>query len=228
MASTTATATTIQGVSILTRQRRSRGDVFDIELSPLGIEIRRAGRPPAYMSWARVSQWEIKKRRRGVLLTLRGGGATTPLVVPGWAPDDLEVVMRTTAGASPHAPTAAPAGNGAAAAAPERAREPVADAFTPAPLVAAADDTDTPPAPPAPSAPSAPSAPTAPTAPAAHTEEAPASAVGAPRRWFQRGSAASWKPVVTVVLLGALATAVTLVLLQSAGIISWGFLGPTA
>ena len=33
---------------------------------------------------------------------------------------------------------------------------------------------------------------------------------------------------MTVVLLGVLATAVTLVLLQSAGVISWGFLGPIA
>ena len=37
-----------------------------------------------------------------------------------------------------------------------------------------------------------------------------------------------WKPLVVIVLLGVLATAVALVLLQSAGIISWGFLGPTA
>jgi hypothetical protein len=33
---------------------------------------------------------------------------------------------------------------------------------------------------------------------------------------------------VTVVLLGVLAAAVTVVLLQSAGIISWSFLGPVA
>ena len=34
--------------------------------------------------------------------------------------------------------------------------------------------------------------------------------------------------MTTVVLLGVLAAAVTLVLLQSAGVIDWGFLGPTA
>ncbi len=39
---------------------------------------------------------------------------------------------------------------------------------------------------------------------------------------------ASWKAVATVLLLGLLVAAVTLVLLQSAGVISWGFLGPTA
>ncbi len=33
---------------------------------------------------------------------------------------------------------------------------------------------------------------------------------------------------MTVVLLGVLAAAVMLVLLQSAGVISWGFLGPMA
>jgi hypothetical protein len=34
--------------------------------------------------------------------------------------------------------------------------------------------------------------------------------------------------LVTVVLLGILATAVALVLLQSAGVIDWAFLGPVA
>jgi hypothetical protein len=34
--------------------------------------------------------------------------------------------------------------------------------------------------------------------------------------------------VITVVLLGVLATAVIVVLLQSAGIIDWSFLGPVA
>ena len=38
----------------------------------------------------------------------------------------------------------------------------------------------------------------------------------------------AWRVFVTVVLLCALATAVTLVLLQSAGVISWSFLGPVA
>ena len=37
-----------------------------------------------------------------------------------------------------------------------------------------------------------------------------------------------WKALVTVVLLGVLAAAVVLVLLQSAGEISWSFLGPVA
>ena len=37
-----------------------------------------------------------------------------------------------------------------------------------------------------------------------------------------------WKPILTAVLLGLVAFAVLVVLLQSAGIIDWGFLGPTA
>jgi hypothetical protein len=37
-----------------------------------------------------------------------------------------------------------------------------------------------------------------------------------------------WKLLLTVALLGALAAAVTVVLLQSAGVISWSFLGPVA
>jgi hypothetical protein len=193
--------TTIQGASILSGKRRPRGDVFDIELSPDGIEIRRAGRPPTHMSWSEVSQWEIEERRGGVLLTLRGGGATTPLVVPGWAPDDLEAVMRTTAGSSADAPASTPAGDGAAADAAGGTPGPVADVFA------------------------------ATRAPAAHEIEAATPPGPAPnaRRWrVRRPSAATWKSVVTVVLLGLLATAVTLVLLQSAGVISWGFLGPTA
>jgi hypothetical protein len=44
----------------------------------------------------------------------------------------------------------------------------------------------------------------------------------------QRPKPPSWKRVVTVVLLCALAAGVTVVLLQSAGIINWGFLGPVA
>ena len=48
------------------------------------------------------------------------------------------------------------------------------------------------------------------------------------RRAARRSWRSVWKPLVVIVLLGVLATAVALVLLQSAGIISWGFLGPAA
>jgi hypothetical protein len=159
------TATTNLGVSILTGRRRSPAEVFDIAHSTDGIEIRRPGRAATLMPWDRVSQWEIEERRGGVLLTVRGGGATTPLVVPGWSLDDLEEVMRTATGAATTA-TATPA------------------------------------------------------APSGLERRRRIRALSRP--------ASSWKVVATVVLLGLLATAVTLVLLQSAGVISWGFLGPTA
>ena len=48
----------------------------------------------------------------------------------------------------------------------------------------------------------------------------------ASRRQAARRS--TWKALVTIVLLGVLATAVVVVLLQSAGVINWSFLGPVA
>jgi hypothetical protein len=183
------TTTTIRGVSLLTKQGRRSSHSFDLALSTEGIEIRRAGRPPQLMSWARVSRWDMEERKGYVVLTLRGEGAVTPLTVPGWTLDDLEDLLRDL--------TAGPAG-----AAPPTL--PVVDvAPTPAPAVESAPPTGA------------------------------ADAVPAPERsgWQrhrQHNGGKPWKGVVTVVLLGLLATAVTLVLLQSAGIISWGFLGPTA
>jgi len=141
------------------------------------------------MSWNRVSEWEKEERPGYVLLTPRGGGATTPLLIPGWTLDDLEILMRDM--------TADSSG-------PEPPASPVEDiAPTPAPAVEPAPPTGAPDAVPAPD---------------------PSGA----ERHRQRKGGKPWKAVVTVVLLGLLATAVILVLLQSAGIISWGFLGPTA
>ena len=96
---TATTTTTIRGVSIFSRQRRRKADVFDVALSPEGIVIRRPGRAEQQMGWERVSQWEIEERPGCVVLTLRGGGSVTPLKVTGWTLDDLETVMReATAG----------------------------------------------------------------------------------------------------------------------------------
>ncbi len=96
---TATTTTTIRGVSIFSRQRRRKADVFDVALSPEGIVIRRPGRADQQMGWERVSQWEIEERPGCVVLTLRGGGSVTPLKVTGWTLDDLETVMReATAG----------------------------------------------------------------------------------------------------------------------------------
>ena len=185
------TTTTIRGVSLLTPQRHRGGDAFDLALSLDGIEIRRPGQAVQRMSWSRVSQWEIEERRDYCLLTLRGDGATTPLVVPGWTIDDLEVIMREVTADSGGVADAAPAGGDAAFA-------PVAPPGTPAPVTDATPSTATP-------------------------------EPRADRRRRQRlNRRLSWKAVTTVVLLGVLAAAVALVLLQSAGVIDWGFLGPTA
>jgi hypothetical protein len=210
----TATATTtIQGVSVLSRQKKRGGtDRFELALSPTGIEVRRPGRPVQQLGWDRVSEWEIEERKGYLLLTLRGRGATTPLVVPGWTLDDLELLMReitadpttgTQNGAGPVVTkpnVAAATATAAAAAAPTVATPAPTPAPTPTPAPAAA----------------------APPSRAERRQWAPRPE--RKRRQFQLG----WKPVVTVVLLGVLAAAITLVLLQSAGVINWSFLGPVA
>ena len=220
----TATATTtIQGVSVLSRQKKRGADRFELAVSPTGIEVRRPGRPVQQLTWDRVSEWEIEERKGYVVLTLRGRGATTPLVVPGWSLDDLEILMREvtseattneTNGASPvvtmPAVRAAPPAKAPPVAKPAPVVPPVT-APTPAPT-----PTPTPPVPaPAPSAAPTPSR-------AERRQRAPR-----PRR-TRRQLQFGWKRVVTVALLVLLATAITLVLLQSAGVISWSFLGPVA
>ncbi len=183
----TATTTTIKGVSILTRKRTRHADVFDITLSLEGIDVLRPGRAPEHMGWDRISRWEIEERTDDVILTLRGDGAVTPLVVKGWTLDDLEVVLRdVTAGA----PRTAPA----------------------VPVVPGVPDESV----------------------AAGVPAEPEPAVGGERTESDQAliprtpRTSPWKAVVTVGLLCVLATAVILVLLQSAGVISWSILGPTA
>jgi hypothetical protein len=179
---TASITTTIRGVSIFSRQRRRNVDVFDLALSTDGIVIRRPGRADQHMSWDRISHWEIAERPDCGVLTLRGSGSVTPLMVKGWTFDDLETVMRQ-----------ATAGRAAAADEEEAGRA----GATVAPAAGSRGDGST----------------------------------GSPagrRQAVARTGRPAWKPIVTFVLLGLVATAVTLVLLQSAGIISWGFLGPTA
>ena len=91
---TATTTTTIRGVSIFSRQRTAAADVFDLALSPEGIAIRRPGRVDQHMTWDRISEWDIAERPAGVVLTLRGGGSVTPLLVRGWTLDDLGTVIR--------------------------------------------------------------------------------------------------------------------------------------
>jgi hypothetical protein len=193
-----ATTTTITGVTILAKKRRRRADVFDITLSHEGIDIKRPGRNEQRLNWDRISQWEIAEHRGFVVLTLRGDGAVTPLVVKGWTLDDLEVVMRDVT-SSVQGPV------------PTRTM-PATPAPEPAPAPA--------PAPPSPSDPSS-------SDPPPSDESSPESRT-ARRHRIQQRRRTRWKPVVTVILLVALVAAVTLVLLQSSGAISWGFLGPTA
>lgn len=203
------TPTTIQGVSILSSRQQKRGqDAFELVLSYEGIEVHRPGNPVQRMSWDRVSEWEIEERKGYLLLTLRGQGAKTPLVVPGWTLDALEILMRdVTSGGTAHEPnvpepvvTERDRGGPSAA---------VAVVETPAPAPAPAPPQPTPEA-------------TEPAAVLTRAERRQRATRGKGRRGL------SWRVVVTVALLGVLATAVILVLLQSAGVIDWGFLGPVA
>ena len=181
-----STTTTIRGVSIFSRQRTRKADVFDIALSPAGIVLRRPGRTEQHMTWDRIAQWEVEERPGCVVLILRGGGSVTPLMVTGWTLQDLEAVMREVTGA------------GAGPAADEDDQK--------TPIAARAD---------------------APVGVAAAVA-APVQPRAARRQAARRTRRGPWRPLVTIVLLVVLATAVTLVLLQSAGVIDWSFLGPVA
>jgi hypothetical protein len=199
---TATTTTTIRGVSIFSRQRTRKADLFDIALSSEGLAIKRPGQSEQHMTWERIAQWEIQERPGCLVLTLRGGGSVTPLVVKGWTLEDLETVMReATTGATDPPPAAAVTSEAVTSeAVTSEAVEP--EAVEPEAAVPGS-------APPT-------SAPCAPVPRSTRRQ-----AARAPRR-------SVWRVFVTIVLLCALATAVTLVLLQSAGVISWSFLGPVA
>ncbi|HEX4433291.1 MAG TPA: hypothetical protein VH012_00580 [Acidimicrobiales bacterium] len=209
-----STSTTIRGVSIFSRQRKRKADVFDIALSPDGIVIQRPGRAEQHMAWERIRQWEIEERPGCVVLTLRGGGSVTPLMVKGWTLEDLETVMRE-------------ATDGAAGRTEPR---PVVPAAAAAPVVDPAL-----PVTPAVEDPTEPTEPAAPAEAAEIAEAVPILEVTAPvqprsarRQASEPPRRSRWKGLVTVALLGVLAAAVVVVLLQSAGVISWSFLGPVA
>lgn len=223
---TATTPTTITGVSILSRQKKRGNDTFELALSPEGIEVRRPERPAQLMSWDRVTEWEIEERKGFVLLTLHGPGATTPLVVPGWTLDDLEILMREVTGG-----TSAPAPRAPADPVPAEGDDGL---MSPAatPIAAAVASVAPAPAPAVDPTPAPEAAPTGMSEPPAAVVESPA--VAAPAEQLEHATREAgwrrhpWRVVVTVVLLGVLATAVILVLLQSAGIIDWSFLGPVA
>lgn len=194
---TATTTTTIRGVSIFSRQRSRKADLFDIALSSEGIAIQRQGRSEQHLTWERITQWEIQERPGCVVLTLRGGGSVTPLMVKGWTLEDLETVMReaTTGATDPSPDTTVTSAAVTSEAVTSEAVEPGAATPGSAPPEAA------------------------PGAPVPRSTRR--QATRPPRR-------SAWRVFVTIVLLCALATAVTLVLLQSAGVISWSFLGPVA
>jgi len=216
-----ATTTTITGVTIFTKKRPRRVDVFDITLSHDGIDIKRPGRNEQHLGWDRISQWEIAEQAGYVVLTLRGDGAVTPLVVKGWTLDDLEEVMRdvtsTVTGPIPSRTMPPPPAQS------QPQPQPTAESPTPRPGSMSAVTTPAAPVPPSPGivpqrSDGVEASPSSPEPRAARRQRSQGRARGRP----------GWRTVVTVALLCALAAAVTLVLLQSAGVISWGFLGPTA
>ncbi len=208
---TTTAATTIQNVSLLSGRRRNE-DLFDITLSTEGIDVARPGRPVQHMSWNRVSQWEVEERKHDVVLTLRGSGATTPLVVPGWSVDDLAVLMRDLTLGSVEYVAEEPRPETAAVEAELSEFAELAELAEQAHPVPPLDTPDR--------------QTLEPVVPV--TTRAAGSPPTLMVRRRRRRRRPAWKPVVTVLLLALAATAVTLVLLQSAGIINWSFLGPTS
>jgi len=86
---------TLKGVTLAAKGRRRGGDVFDVVLAPSGLDIRRPRQPVRHMDWEGITEWEIVSRRGGVRLIFRGGGAVTPMVVPGWDVDALDAALRS-------------------------------------------------------------------------------------------------------------------------------------
>jgi len=165
------------------------------------------------MSWDRVSEWEIEERPHDVVLTLRGDGAATPLVITGWSVDELETVMRSVT-APAIQKERVPADDVAVAAVQLAEAAPIAEPAVAEPHVGEPDAGE-------PQAEESPDG-----GPQAEGSPAPVASRRARRRDRHRRVGA--KAMVTIGLLLVLVAAVTLVLLQSAGVIDWSFLGPTA
>jgi hypothetical protein len=104
--------TVIGGVSLYTKERGKNTDIFDVALTAEGIEIRRPSEEARFLSWDRITEWEIEQRRGGVLLVLRGGGSVTPLTIPRWKVDDLDLVLRDVTTQWSQTAAARAAGNG--------------------------------------------------------------------------------------------------------------------
>jgi hypothetical protein len=85
---------TLKGVTLAAKGRRRGGDVFDVVLAPTGVDVRRPDQPVRHLDWEHITEWEIVSRRGGVRLIFRGGGAVTPMVVPGWDVGALDAALR--------------------------------------------------------------------------------------------------------------------------------------
>jgi hypothetical protein len=249
---TTTTSTTISGVSLITRQGARAPERFEIVLSAGGIDFRRAKRPGARLTWDRITEWAIEEREGDVVLTLQGGDGTTPLLIPGWSTADLAVLLRQLTGRPAEAKAASTPAQAKTQTkkAPPVKKAPQAKKAPPvkkpAPAKKAAQAKKAPPVKkPAQTKEAVVSGTDDGEGPRPGVVELPATdegaaggaaAVGAtaaakaevsdPATPQHTGQVVPWKVVVAIALLGVLATAVTIVLLQSAGIIDWSFLGP--
>jgi len=85
---------TIPDVSLYSKERNKNIDTFDLTFTYQGIDIERPDGEVRHLPWERITEWEIEQRRGGVLLTLRGSGSVTPLIIPKWRVDDLDEVLR--------------------------------------------------------------------------------------------------------------------------------------
>jgi hypothetical protein len=83
----------LHGVTRLTNGRGGGSAAFDLGLAADGIEIRRPDADVRHLPWGEISEWEMARRRGGVRLLLRGGGAVTAVAVPGWTVDDLDALF---------------------------------------------------------------------------------------------------------------------------------------
>jgi hypothetical protein len=95
---------TLSGVTRLTSGQGGGSAAFDLALDADGLEIRHPGEDVRHLPWSGISEWEMARRRGGVRLLLRGGGAVTAVAVPGWSVDDLSALfaeMTTPAPGSP-------------------------------------------------------------------------------------------------------------------------------
>jgi hypothetical protein len=196
---TTTTTTTISGVSLMTRQGVRAPEVFEIVLSTGGIDFRRPKRPSAKLTWDRVSDWQIEERE---------------------ADDDIVLTLQGDGAATPlliPGWSAADLGALLSRLSGQQVAPPTRD------QVRAAGRPDAGAGSPGAQSPGVVELLGTAAKPGGDDENGAVATRG-------RASLGlvPWKTVVTIVLLGVLATAVTIVLLQSAGIINWNILGPTS